>query len=161
MPQQPVASTDSFNPKRSNTFRHWETLAGTLSHALYFPDACQVRGPYQLCRLLFAAFEARSGRFMQQTVESLSADAQQVRVQLAGKLLNVDQAVICAGAWSKTLLQGTGIEVPLEAERGYHLSMLRYEPAGLRPAPFLLPGAPPAHPTTGPGDPLSGAAHGP
>lgn len=98
-------------------------LSGTVSHALFFPEACQVREPYQLCRLLFAAFEARGGGFVQQAVEHLSADAQQVRVQIAGTELSVDQAVICAGAWSKKLLQGTGLEVPLEAERGYHVSM--------------------------------------
>ncbi|MDM8347298.1 FAD-dependent oxidoreductase [Pseudomonas sp. sp1636] len=98
-------------------------LAGTVKHALYFPEACQVREPYELCRQLFAAFEARGGCFVQQAVEHLSADAQQVRVQIAGTALSVDRAVICAGAWSKKLLQGTGIEVPLEAERGYHLSL--------------------------------------
>lgn len=99
------------------------TLAGTVSHALYFPDACQVREPYQLCRMLFAAFEARGGCFVQQTVESLTADAQQVRLKTADTALRFDQAVICTGAWSKKLLQGTGIKVPLEAERGYHISM--------------------------------------
>lgn len=98
-------------------------LAGTLSHALYFPDACQVREPYQLCRLLFAAFEARGGRFVQQAVEGVTADTRQVHLKTSDATLRFDQAVICAGAWSKTLLQGTGIEVPLEAERGYHISM--------------------------------------
>lgn len=98
-------------------------LAGTLSHALYFPEACQVREPYQLCHLLFAAFEARGGHFVQQVVESVSADTLQVQLKTADAALRFDQAVICTGAWSKTLLQGTGIEVPLEAERGYHLSM--------------------------------------
>lgn len=98
-------------------------LAGTVSHALYFPEACQVREPYQLCRQLFAAFEARGGQLVQQAVESVSADAQQVRLKTADAVLHFDQAVICTGAWSKTLLQGTGLEVPLEAERGYHVSM--------------------------------------
>lgn len=98
-------------------------LAGTLSHALYFPDACQVREPYQLCRLLFAAFEARGGRFVQRAVEGLSVDTRQVRIATADMQVNVDRAVVCAGAWSRTLVQGTGLDVPLEAERGYHVSM--------------------------------------
>ena len=98
-------------------------LACTLSHALYFPDACQVREPYQLCRRLFAAFEARGGRFVQQAVEGVTADTQQVHLKTSDATLRFDQAVICAGAWSKALLQDTGIEVPLEAERGYHISM--------------------------------------
>ncbi|HSX90228.1 MAG TPA: FAD-binding oxidoreductase [Pseudomonas sp.] len=98
-------------------------LVGTLSHALYFPDASRMREPYQLCRLLFAAFEARGGRFVQQAVEGVTADTQQVRLKTSDATLRFDQAVICAGAWSKALLQDTGIEVPLEAERGYHISM--------------------------------------
>ncbi len=31
--------------------------------------------------------------------------------------------IVCAGVWSKKLLEGIGLHVPLEAERGYHLTI--------------------------------------
>lgn len=99
-------------------------LAETASHALYFPEACQVREPYQLCRLLFAAFEARDGRFLRQTVDKLTADIHQVSVSNQEAVSRFEYAIICAGAWSRTLLQQVGVDVPLEAERGYHISMI-------------------------------------
>jgi len=97
-------------------------LAGTVSHALYFPDACQVREPYSLCLALFKALQARGADFVQQRVEKLVPDSDGVGLQTDTGLLHFEQVLVCAGAWSKPLLQGVGIEVPLEAERGYHLS---------------------------------------
>jgi D-amino-acid dehydrogenase len=97
-------------------------LAGTVSHALYFPDACQVREPYSLCLELFKALQARGADFVQQAVEKLMPDNDGVDLQTDTGVLHFDQMLVCAGAWSKPLLQGVGIEVPLEAERGYHLS---------------------------------------
>ncbi|OMH36267.1 FAD-binding oxidoreductase [Motiliproteus sp. MSK22-1] len=98
-------------------------LAGRVSHALYFPEAYQVRDPYQLCMQLFSAFQARGGQFVQQSVNALLPIENAVRLQTPSTALRFDQAIVCAGAWSKQLLQSTGLEVPLEAERGYHLTI--------------------------------------
>ncbi|MFC6673796.1 NAD(P)/FAD-dependent oxidoreductase [Marinobacterium aestuariivivens] len=97
-------------------------LVATVSHALYFPEACQVREPYQLCQALFAAFEARGGVYLQQSVRALRPGEDGMALDTDAGALRFDRAVICAGAWSKALLQSVGLEVPLEAERGYHLS---------------------------------------
>ncbi len=97
-------------------------LAPQLSHALYFPDACQISDPFQLCQRLAAAFQARGGRFIQQPVERLEPDQHSVTVHSNIDAFCFDQAVVCAGAWSTELLQGLGVKVPLEAERGYHLT---------------------------------------
>lgn len=97
-------------------------LAGTVSHALYFPEACQVREPFRLCQLLFAAFQARGGSYLQQPVGALQPASDGVVLQTDTGSLSFDRAIVCTGAWSKQLLQTAGINVPLEAERGYHLS---------------------------------------
>ncbi|TWI57426.1 D-amino-acid dehydrogenase [Pseudomonas duriflava] len=98
-------------------------LSTAVSHGLFFPNACQMRDPYLLCQQLFAVFEARGGRFVQQTIDHLKADAQQVTLTGPRETLKCDTAIICAGAWSRTLLNMTGLDVPLEAERGYHLTV--------------------------------------
>lgn len=99
------------------------TLADTVSHALYFPDACQVREPYKLCLTLFSAFKARGGEFVQRNVKSLEPEAAAVSLRTPAGALRFDRVVVCAGAWSKVLLQSIGVKVPLEAERGYHLTI--------------------------------------
>ncbi|BBB28103.1 NAD(P)/FAD-dependent oxidoreductase [Neptunomonas japonica] len=98
-------------------------LAENLSHALYFPEACRVKEPYELCKILLSAFQARGGTFLQQSVTFLQSEGKGVLVQTEKSSLKFDNTIICAGAWSKQLLREVGLDVPLEAERGYHLSI--------------------------------------
>jgi D-amino-acid dehydrogenase len=98
-------------------------LAENLSHALFFPEAYRVREPYLLCNILLSAFLARKGTFLQQGVTSLQPVNEGVLVKTETGSFKFDHAIICAGAWSKQLLRSVGLEVPLEAERGYHLSI--------------------------------------
>jgi len=98
-------------------------LSTAVSHALFFPNAYQVRDPYLLCQHLFESFEARGGRFVMQPIDSLKAHARQVTLIGPQETLTCSYAIICAGAWSRALMNMTGFDVPLEAERGYHLTM--------------------------------------
>lgn len=98
-------------------------LSTSVSHALFFPNAYQVRDPYLLCRHLSGAFVARGGRFIQQAIDSIKADDERITLIGPKETLACDKAIICAGAWSRTLMNMTGLDVPLEAERGYHLTM--------------------------------------
>ncbi|BBB25825.1 NAD(P)/FAD-dependent oxidoreductase [Amphritea japonica] len=106
-------------------------LKETVSHALFFPEACRVREPYELCRLLFNVFMARGGAFVQQEVKQITPSADQVSLKTAADELDAEieqlytfkKTIVCAGAWSKKLLEGVGVHVPLEAERGYHLTL--------------------------------------
>ncbi|MGL6160428.1 NAD(P)/FAD-dependent oxidoreductase [Microbulbifer sp.] len=97
-------------------------LAENISHALFFPEACRVRDPYQLCGILFSAFQARGGTFVQQAVDALLPDTKGITLQTSTARLAFDYAVVCAGAWSKSLLESVGLHIPLEAERGYQLT---------------------------------------
>ena len=98
-------------------------LAASLSHALFFPAACRVREPYALCQQLLTALQARGGVFVRQQVDKLIPAAMGVFIQTATTTHAFDYAVVCTGAWSKALLAGVGLPVPLEAERGYHLTI--------------------------------------
>ncbi|UXI01416.1 NAD(P)/FAD-dependent oxidoreductase [Photobacterium sp. TY1-4] len=99
-------------------------LAERLSHALFFPNACRVRDPYQLSLCLLAAFEARGGQLLRQEIRNITPQAGRIQLETAdGASFHAEQAIICTGAWSKALLQQVGLTVPLEAERGYHLTI--------------------------------------
>lgn len=98
-------------------------LTGELSHGLYFPGAHQVRDPYALVRRLAAAFEARGGVIRQTKVERLEPRGEGVCLHTDTGELEADRAVVAAGAWSHHLAKSLGLEVPLETERGYHLTL--------------------------------------
>ena len=91
-----------------------------LSHALYFEDAYQVSDPYKLCQALFSKFIERGGVFVNQEVVSISQKGETVCLK-ASKELVFHKIVICTGAWSKKLLRWLGLDIPLVAERGYHV----------------------------------------
>lgn len=95
-------------------------LAPVLSHALYFPEACRVSEPFELCQRLLAVFQARGGRLLRRAVDQIEPAADQVLLHVEQERYRFDQVIVCAGAWSRTLLPD--LPVPLEAERGYHLS---------------------------------------
>ncbi|MBH8581886.1 NAD(P)/FAD-dependent oxidoreductase [Bisbaumannia pacifica] len=98
-------------------------LSGALSHGLYFPGAHQVRDPYALVRRLAAAFEARGGVIRQASVERIEPRDGGGRLHTDQGQLDVAQAVVAAGAWSHRLAAGLGLSIPLETERGYHLTL--------------------------------------
>ena len=118
-------------------------LAASVSHALFFPDAYRVTDPYHLCEMLFATFMARGGHFIKQAVSELIPQTKGVLLKTAEDHFSFDKTVICAGAWSKSLLQDVGLNVPLEAERGYHLifkqeSMPLNHPIGSAERKFVM-----------------------
>ncbi|MGY5740885.1 NAD(P)/FAD-dependent oxidoreductase [Vibrio antiquarius] len=98
-------------------------LAETVSHALFFPNACRVKDPYLLSKQLFAVFQARGGCFEQTEVSEILPQENAVGVVTATSQSRFEHVVLCTGAWGKPLLEQTGISVPLEAERGYHLTI--------------------------------------
>jgi len=103
-----------------------------LSHGLFFPEAWRVQDPHHLVCEMFEAFEQAGGRFEKQAVEAVEPQAKgTAQVRTAAGCAGYDRAVICAGAWSNRLMKPLGLSVPLEAERGYHLSY-RYLQGPLR-----------------------------
>ncbi|QTP57460.1 FAD-binding oxidoreductase [Billgrantia antri] len=100
-------------------------LSGRLSHGLYFPGAHQVRDPLVLVRRLAQAFEARGGEIRRARVERLVPAPDGVTLKTAEGNLAFGQVVVAAGAWSHHLARGVGLDVPLETERGYHLTLPR------------------------------------
>jgi D-amino-acid dehydrogenase len=96
-------------------------LCGRFSHALYFADAWRVRDPKWLCDALFQAFIKQGGIFVQRRVERIDLSRPQPRLCLAGEFRSFSRLVLCAGAHSAQLLAPLGIQIPLMAERGYHL----------------------------------------
>lgn len=71
---------------------------------------------------LAQVFEDMGGRVVQGEVKDfdLSGDLIQAVETTSGRF-ECDKAVVTSGIWSKPLMQKLGLNVPLEAERGYHV----------------------------------------
>lgn len=98
-------------------------LSRNVGHALYFPDSCRVSDPYWLAEALFNAFIGRGGEFHQMNVAAVIPVGNSFNVQGDKQVLHARHALICAGAKSAELLAPLGFQIPLMAERGYHLSL--------------------------------------
>jgi D-amino-acid dehydrogenase len=99
-------------------------LGATYTHAMYVPHWLMVSDPYDVTVALGRQAFERGATFVHGEVTALDPVEQGVRVQLAdGQSISAKQAVIAAGAWSKTLTGRLGDRIPLEAERGYNTTL--------------------------------------
>ncbi len=79
--------------------------------------------PARLGQVLAAKFQSQGGSFLRAEVQSLTLrENGGFDLATAEGPLTCHKLVLAAGAWSARLLQGLGYRVPLETERGYHLT---------------------------------------
>jgi D-amino-acid dehydrogenase len=66
-------------------------------------------------------------------VRALRPDDGGWRVETADGAVETDRVVVAAGVWSRELLRGAGVDIPLEAAKGYSVTAPGPEPALSRP----------------------------
>jgi len=99
-------------------------LAHRFSHAVFLPGQAQCLNPHRLVRELAARFVAEGGCIEQTRVTRLRAeDGRIAAIATEVGERRIGTLVIAAGAWSARLLKTAGIRIPLEAERGYHVTV--------------------------------------
>jgi glycine/D-amino acid oxidase-like deaminating enzyme len=98
-------------------------LAGDYEVGLYLPEQGYCANPERLTKSLAAQLVRDGGQLLQRKVHDIEIGADGPRALLtdAGRL-PVDKLVICAGAHSNEFSAKLGDPVPLEAERGYHVT---------------------------------------
>jgi len=85
-------------------------------------DHGYVKDPQALVSALFNTFTALGGQFVQGSVTDIEGGEKNCRISVNKERLYSDKLVIAAGAFSAKLIALTGISIPLETERGYHVS---------------------------------------
>jgi D-amino-acid dehydrogenase len=107
-------------------------LAPVFAGALYRPGVDYVANPLRLTTMLVDDFRRRGGAVRKATVRRIvGTGGERNAVVLEDDALDADRVVVAAGAWSKRLLRGMAIKVPLDTERGYH-AMLPHPGVDLR-----------------------------
>lgn len=104
-----------------------------VAGAIRFEGTAQVADPRRLLDMLATTFTARGGRIVGEAVTDISIEGG--RPVISGQA--ADAVVVCAGVWSKPLMEGLGYKVPMVAERGYHIqSVVPTWPQGMPPVVF-------------------------
>lgn len=98
-------------------------LAPTFTHGMYLPTHGYVAEPYRLSLALASHFQASGGRIERARVTRILPSGDSVAVEYEGGRLGADYAVLAAGVRSGELLAPLGIRVPLETQRGYHVTL--------------------------------------
>ena len=98
-------------------------LSDQFKAAILIKGQARALSPGRIGQILAEKFTHRGGEIKQTSVRCFSAaENNSWNIETDGDRISCKQLVVATGAWSRDLLKPLGIEVPLEAERGYHLS---------------------------------------
>jgi len=99
-------------------------LAPEFTFGVLMHDYGYVLDPLALVQGLASGFGAAGGKTIKAEVKDIEIlDGRPRRLVLTGETIEFSQVVIAAGAWSASLAKKLGSVVPLEAERGYHITL--------------------------------------
>lgn len=118
--------------------RRLPQLAGDYEVGLYLPEQGFCANPERLTKSLAAQFVRDGGKLLQRKVLDIEigADGPHALITDAGNV-SIETLVICAGAHSNEFTAKLGDNVPLEAERGYHVTYS--DPRVELPLPVFMP----------------------
>jgi glycine/D-amino acid oxidase-like deaminating enzyme len=88
---------------------------------VYLPDQAMVADPYRYCEELALAVAQRGASILRDDVRAI--EIAPLGVRLSDRHITADNVVIAAGAWSTELLRPLGYHIPLESQRGYHITL--------------------------------------
>jgi len=113
-------------------------LTGRYELGLYLPEQGFVANPERLTKSLAAQFQRDGGVVLQREVKDIEVgpDGPRALVTDSGRM-DIDTLVVCAGSHSNTFSAKFGDRVPLEAERGYHVTYS--DPRVTLPMPIFMP----------------------
>ncbi len=100
-------------------------LTSALRGGVCYPDTGHVVDPFAVCTGLVAALQVAGGQVQQAQADRIAqSSGGPVVVGLSdGRQWSCRQVLLCAGAWSAPLAASLGYRVPLDTERGYHITV--------------------------------------
>ena len=104
-------------------------ITASIEGAWKFNDTGHVDDPRAVCKALHDAFINAGGQFVQTEVTAIASVADGFRVEASsGAHHSAKHLLLSCGAWSKTLAAQLGYVMPLETERGYHITLVGVVP---------------------------------
>ncbi|HYC38547.1 MAG TPA: FAD-dependent oxidoreductase [Usitatibacter sp.] len=98
-------------------------LSPAFTHGALLPDHGYVANPYRMVCALATRFAASGGCIVRANVRRLRETGDGIAVVHETGELQADRVVLAAGAWSSVLTKTLGFSLPLETQRGYHVTI--------------------------------------
>ncbi len=119
-------------------FRDFDAVFGDeLGFACAVGDHGRISDPGAYVKHMASHFEANGGKIIKADVDDVIRENGHVSgVRAGGESIIGSAVVLATGAWSAKLLKRLGRNIPLEAERGYHIEL--YEPSVVPRAPSMI-----------------------
>ena len=99
-------------------------VTAPVEGAVQFSGTGHVENPYAVCTALRDAFLSAGGTFVRTNIKGVGNTSAGFRaVDASGGQYVARHLVLSCGAWSKSLAAQLGYVVPLDTERGYHITL--------------------------------------
>jgi glycine/D-amino acid oxidase-like deaminating enzyme len=105
--------------------RLFPALTPRAGHAIFRPHAGHTVNPQRLVQTLVELFSLAGGVLRQENVLKILPEGTGYRLVTGIANHLFEQVVVAAGAWSERLVRPLGYRLPLESERGYHITIAR------------------------------------
>jgi D-amino-acid dehydrogenase len=105
-------------------------LEAPIEGAWRFRGTGHVDDPYAVCQAFERGLAAAGGEIRRAAIVGIEPAGDGFRARTsAGDAIEATHVVVSCGAWSKALAADLGYRVPLDTERGYHLTLPEAAPA--------------------------------
>lgn len=108
---------------REQTLALEPNLNTNITQALFFTEVGHTSDPLAICVVLADYANSLGMKFRQLSVDGIEQIESGVVINTKKDNFYFDHCVVATGAYSKGLLKGLGYHLPIEAERGYSLSL--------------------------------------
>ena len=96
------------------------------------------RDPHGILKKIFKLFLERGGKFIQTEIKNLEQiNSNQTAIRSENEEYKFEKTVVASGAFSKSLTDQLGENIPLDTERGYHVHFKEKDHLISRPVIFL------------------------
>lgn len=98
-------------------------LSPRYTVGIWLPDHAAVVNPLRYVQQIVRAFVVRGGRLVRDQVRAIEPDLPRGWSVVTGEgRQNVDHVVVAAGVHSAALVEPLGLRLPIESQRGYHVT---------------------------------------
>ena len=105
-------------------------IAAPIEGAWRYNGTGHVDDPYAVSQALETALRSAGGEVVQAEIESIeSREGRFTAHASGGRTLDATHVILACGAWSRPLAAQLGYDVPLDTERGYHITLPAAFPA--------------------------------
>ncbi len=108
---------------REETLALEPNLNASINFSLFFTDVAHTIDPLAISLALADFAKSKGMCFKQSSVTRIAQSPSGATVMTEQESLKFDHCVVACGAWSKDLLSALDYHLPIEAERGYSLSL--------------------------------------